>query len=212
MCFDTKSSWIAWAVSVVIAGYLYRRNRGYDRWNALFLFTFTSIQLLEGFIWKSQKGTSVPTQLILLVLLLQPLAQSFGGLLPSSNVQEKYRNVLKIMCWVYGIILVWGIVRLARSRRGSFYSEVGKRGHLVWVDSESQNFLGGRSPAGGIISVLYLLGLFVPLLFQEKRRGWPLVLVGLATAVYSWIMTRGREFSSLWCFTSVIYGLVCLAL
>ena len=200
MCFSVESSLLAWVISLLLAYYLWQRNRKYDRWNASFLFTFTLIQLLEGGIWAGINN-SMLTKLILVVLLLQPFVQTICAkkFIPTSTI-------LTMMCIIYGIILIYTLIRTSNS---AFSSSVGEEGHLVWTDSSYPNsFVGGKY---GFITILYLLGLFIPLLYQGSC-GIPLICIGILTALYSWYKTQGKEFSSLWCFTSVVYGLAALAM
>mgnify|MGYP001562523716 CR=1 FL=1 len=200
MCFDTKSSLIAFVLAWGIAMILYIRNRKYDRWNGLFLATFSLIQLLEGAIWEKieqNQSTEFLTKLVLLALLYQPLMQCFGAF------KSTHKKISLYCCYIFIALLIYGIWRVINSK--DFLTTVGPNGHLIWQDKSSKNFLG---PFG----ILYLLGIFVPLFWQDDWAGIPLILVGIFTALYSWMKTRGSEFSSYWCFTSVIYGLVCLAM
>jgi hypothetical protein len=203
MCFSFQSSITAWIISIILGIYLWHRNHRYDRWNASFIFTFTLIQLLEAGLWKNiNTNTSVLTKFILLCLLLQPFVQTLCAQRTNPN-----SKLLFSMCIVYGMILLYTLTRIL-SNDASFNTKVGDKGHLVWNDNKYPNsFVGGKF--GLLICVLYLLGLFVPLLYQHSK-GIPLIFIGILTALYSWYMTRGKEFSSYWCYTSVVYGVGCI--
>jgi len=197
MCYSKETSFAAWGVSLLISIFLYKRNNNYDRWNAAFILTFTTIQLLEGGVWFSiEKGNSVLnctlTKLIFIALFLQPLVQTYLG------AQYTGSSILYTATLVYVILLLWACLRMFS---GKEQSTVGENGHLVWSSLENMN---------GVISILYLGGLLVPLLFMENNKGIPLVIIGLLTALYSYIKTDFKEFSSMWCFTAVIYGGVAL--
>jgi hypothetical protein len=222
MCYSTRSSFIAWFIAVGIAIYLYNRNKNYDRWNAMFIFTFTLIQLLEGLLWStsSQKLNNILTIFVLIVLLLQPLVQSKAGADATNN------KWLEMMIYLYVIVLLYGLFYIYRYGK-NFYTSVGESGHLVWhfehrpfediprakfpargkfqVDSqcESDNILKGP------IGLLYLMGLFIPLLFAGWK-GLPLLLTGIFTAIYSLRIAGKDEFSSLWCYYSVIYAVIAI--
>ena len=53
MCFYTQSSIAAFIFSDAIAIYLIKRNRNYDRYNALFIMVFSLVQLIEAKLWLS---------------------------------------------------------------------------------------------------------------------------------------------------------------
>lgn len=212
MCFSFGSSITAWLLANIIALFLWRRNRGYDRWNATFIFTFTLIQLFEAGIWRSissPTSTGVLTALILVTLTLQPLVQSYAGYIDTNS------TLLYVMSILYAGIVVYTLYRVSTER---FKSTVGEHGHLVWESNKSKDFLGG-----GLITVLYLIGLFLPLLLQRDvmssrsrgvtssfSPGVPLILIGVTTALFSASRSSSKEFGSLWCYTAVAYSIVAL--
>lgn len=197
MCYDATSSLLAWGFANAIAFYLWKRNRKFDRWNASFIVTFTIIQLLEAGIWStSNKETNqIFTALIVPALLLQPLIQSGMGW------KYTHKKFLLLLTYLYFGLLIWGTVR-SITRKDEFHSYKGSHGHLVWDLKNEGHVL---AP----FTWLYLLGLFIPLLFMGNA-GIPLIAIGAITFAYSWLQTKGKEFSSLWCFTAVLYAIVAL--
>ncbi len=197
MCFNAPSSLLAWGFANVIGLYLWKRNKNYDRWNAAFIFTFTLIQLLEAGLWStdSKSTNQVLTSLIVVALLAQPLVQSYMG--------WKYtkQESLKFMTYIFVALLIWGAYKASTEK---FQSYKGPNGHLVW-ESSSQTGKTVLEP----FTWLYFLGLFIPLLYMGKK-GIPLIMIGIATLMYSRMTTSGKEFSSMWCFTAVLYALVAL--
>ncbi len=195
MCFSAPSSLLAWGFANAIAFYLWQRNKNYDRWNAAFIFTFTLIQLLEAGLWStdSKDTNQVLTSIIMVALVAQPLVQSYMG--------WKYTKqpTLQIMTYIFIGLLIWGIFKTVSEK---FQSHVGPNGHLMW-ESDGQGHI--LQP----FTWLYFLGLFIPLLYMGSK-GLPLIAIGIATLVYSWMSTKGKEFGSMWCFTSVAYALVAL--
>jgi len=180
MCYSAPSSLLAWGFANAIAVYLWHRNRRYDRWNAAFIFTFTLIQLLEAGLWSSSSPNTnqVLTGLMVVALLAQPLVQSYMGW------RYTREGILRILTFVYLGLLIWGIYKVV-SRPENFSSHVGPRGHLVWESKGEGHLL---QP----FTWLYLAGLFIPLLYMGTS-GIPLIIIGIATFVYSWIKTRGQE-------------------
>nr|WQM86783.1 membrane protein [Marseillevirus cajuinensis] len=197
MCFSLEASLSAWAFSIVFVVLLWVRDRIYDRWNASFLLCFSTIQLVEAGMWwslGSEVSNKALTKTILPLLLLQPLVQSYGGWKATGS------PFLKNMTTMYAVLFVAGISQVS----GKMRTVVGEEGHLVWEDSS------GNGVMPGWLAPFYLFGLFAPILWQKKK-GIPLIATGALTAFYSWWKTRGREFSSYWCFTSVVYGLIAYA-
>lgn len=216
MCYSVEASLTAWVISYAIAIYLFYRNQNYDRWNAAFIISFSTIQLIEAGLWltnpKNPNNSDINgmlTKILLIVLLCQPLVQSFMGY---KNTES---DILFYMSIVFLLILVYGFLKITSnaSLEGhgvTFNSSVGENGHLVWERNdtkESQNelFLGPNW-----IVWLYLLGLFLPLLFMKEYRGLPLLAVGLGTFYYNTKYSNTKEFGSMWCYSAVIYSIVAL--
>ena len=217
MCFNAKSSFIAWIFAVILSVYLYKRNKNYDRWNAGFILTFSFIQFLEGGVWLSLKYgettiNSILTTFILISLLYQPFVQSSMGYKYSSSIGVSdtlftKNPIFKYTTLAYALIIGYTLYRIATTPMDKFSSKPGEKGHLVWDDkTHPDDFLGGGL---NFIPYLYLAGLCVPLLLQGVR-GLPLIAVGLMTAYYSLRVAGKKEFGSYWCYTSVIYALVAL--
>ena len=212
MCYDTTSSLTAWTIANSISIILYVRNKNYDRWNAAFISTFTTIQLLEAGVWAGGNDEFL-VQMMLVILLMQPLVQSTMGYAFTKS------DVLLFMSIMYFGMLLWGLWRVAKSKKGQFSATRGAGGHMIWIDNEvvaseakgeGGSFLGGTGVLKQIIPLLYLGGLFIPLLFMKEGRGIPLLAVGVSTAIYSMLTAGEKEFSTMWCFYSVIYAFAAL--
>lgn len=202
MCFDPQSSLLAWSLTYSIALYLYYRNENYDRWNALFIISFSTIQLLEAGIWKSLKSgnqwaNDLLTRLILVVLLTQPLVQSYMG------YRYTQQMVLAFTSGIFLGLLIWGLIRVWKSTPGQFHSSVGPNGHLIWSDSLAGSGFLGSFWAGA----LYVAGLFIPLFFMKDRKGWPLLFIGALTVAYSLFVSSKGEFASYWCYIAIVYAM-----
>ena len=196
MCFNTKSSAIAWAISIIISIFLYVRNKNYDRWNSAFIMCFSTIQLLEAGIWSTNNMNELLTELILLALVFQPLVQSYAGYIYTKNM------ILALMSFVFLGIIFWSSIRILKAKSMQFGSKIGEKGHLVWYDTEEkENFLGGTP-----IVIWYMAGLLLPLLFMKNSL--PLIITGITTLLYSSVFAGKGEIGSYWCFTAVIYSIV----
>lgn len=177
----------------------------------MFIVSFATIQFWEGILWLSPRDSSKSTEvgriivpLILLTLLSQPIAQTYGAYKTSSKAGKK-NDVLRVSFYIAIALFLWGLYEVLTK---SFSYKVGENGHLVWEKNSTPGLL--NSPSD-IIGILYLIGLFLPLLWMEMKYAIPLLLVGAATFIFSMSRTRKTgEFSSYWCYTAVLYSLVCL--
>lgn len=218
MCFDLASSFIAWGLANSASWFLFQRNRGYDRWNASFITCFSTIQILEAGLWAghqpppSSRANSPPradapppqpagkvftneflTKLIILGLTAQPAIQTIAG------YKYTHQPILWYMSWVFVGFFIYTLMRTLRAKPGEYHSKVGEKGHWIWSP--------GLAPGFG---VLYLIGLFFPLLFMKDGKGLSLLLVGMGTAAYSLFAAGKGEFGSLWCFTAVLYSVAAI--
>nr|QBK86124.1 MAG: hypothetical protein LCMAC101_07190 [Marseillevirus LCMAC101] len=96
---------------------------------------------------------------------------------------------------------IWGLFRVFSAKPGQFHSEVSASGRLEWYDG-----------SGGLIkwAPLWFAGLLVPLLFMKGYRGVPLIAVGAITGLYSWYITSGQGYGSLWCLLAIIYSITAI--
>jgi len=210
MCFDWQSSLTSWAISTGASWYLYKRNKNYDRWNAGFITCFSTIQLLEAGIWKTDPSKGVTennellTKLILVGLSAQPLVQTYGAYV---FTQE---TVLWYATWVFVGFLIYSIWRILKAKPGDFYSTIGSKGHLVWHSTNGEK--GKEGVFGTWSGVLYLLGIFIPLFFMKDYGGLPLMAIGILTAAYVLYIAGPGEFGSMWCYTAIFYSVVALVM
>jgi hypothetical protein len=212
MCFTKEVSFAAWLVSIIIAACIYLKDTSssINRWLAAFIVAFSTMQLLEAGVWISiengnGKWNEIFTVLIFLSLLVQPLIQTYFGYIATKNI------VLQILTWACVGLLIWGIYKAFTNR---YQSQVGPNGHLIWyrlvgqgkavTDFKQEPLL--MSPYY-IVIILYMLGLFVPLLFLGSA-GIPLLLIGLGTLAFSCYMYyETGEVSSIWCFSAILYSI-----
>jgi hypothetical protein len=168
--------------------------------------TFATIQLLEAGIWitlekpgEKTELNDLLTRLVLITLLVQPLVQSYMG------YRYTKETFLAVLSFIFLGILIWAGWRVIKSKPGQFSTSAGPHGHLIWSDEKSSSFLGGWW-----VGVLYLIGLFVPIFFMKEWKGAALITVGVLTAAFSLYVSPNKEFSSYWCYTTVIYAMVAL--
>jgi hypothetical protein len=217
MCYDLESSLYAWVLATFISLYLFYRNKNYDRWNAAFIVTFSTIQLLEAGIWWTQSNgeknptNQILTKLVLLTLLAQPLVQTYMGSIYTKS------DTLKFLSYIFMGIFLWGLYRVGTAKPGEFYTSENSKGRLTWNDSKNSGvnqdiagILGGNYILLSItVLLLYFIGISIPLVFAKDYRGLPLLITVIMTALYSLSLKEGA-FGSLWCFYAVIYAVVAI--
>ena len=202
MCYSAPVSFITFILGILIAYHLYLRNRGSDRWIAFFIISFIIMQFLEGIMWLyKDNGLSVPrfmSYLVLLTLAIQPLVQ-IGGLLNSNNNLDK--NWEKIFRIGFGLILILTFINLFQLIPKSIL--VGKCGHLDW-NLSFQNI-----DLWDLFLIIYFIFMGLPLLFMKPfNRGLILLSFGILSAILIGSIYGRKEFSSMWCFVAIIYGLL----
>ncbi len=204
MCWSPSVSFITWSVVLVAAGgLLLQPSSPDDKWVAIFALCFTLIQLLEGGIWTSIDSRATAwiaglTAVVLVALWSQPLVQTYLGWRTTGSAWLKYGTVVFLATFVYAIY---------RALTETFTTTVGPNGHLVWVSRDNRSFLSGGVP---VLTVAYLAGLLVPLLFMKSTRlKYALLTYGLATLGYSmWNYTKTEEMSTMWCWLACGYVLI----
>lgn len=210
MCISKEVSIVAWVTAFLISIFLWKRNKNYDRWNAAFILTFSAIQLLEAGLWLSiekenLKMNTTLTKIVLIALWMQPFVQSYSGFLNTGKIP------LLLLSIVFAIIIVWALSRIFINPTSKFFSSVGEDGHLVWNSSENRKlYSGGEFLSGGcgLLNILYLIGLFIPLLFMVPlSTGLFLMAIGIGTYTWAQTQTTTDEFGSMWCLVAVIYAL-----
>lgn len=208
MCYSFEVSLLSWIGGVSISMYLFQRNKNYDRWNAAFIFTFISMQLIEAILWKTieyrnKKLNSLITAIAILALYSQPMVNSLMG--------YKYTNqiVLFFIGLLYSLFIVIATYKITTTALSNYHTDVGINGHLVWNSDNSKYFFAGNYNA---IRILYILGLFLPLLYQQPflTRALPLLSIGFITLIISMLNTSYDETSSMWCFLALLYGITAM--
>lgn len=204
MCWNAPVSFITWVTSVIGSILLIRRGSPADIWNALFVLTFSSIQLLEFFMWIDQacKGINqVATKIALIVLWLQPLSHCIGLLYATED--KKHIKYILIPTVIYSVCVIISMILAIKA--GNTCSKPRKCFSLHWDFGKASVI----SPTNRwFASLVYGLGMLVPLCFQKPyKRSIPLIAVNFASLLmlmlYYW--PRGESVSSMWCFTSNIY-------
>lgn len=203
MCYDYKSSIIAWLIGSGTSAYMLSNPDTYYNWIPLFILTYSQIQILEAFLWTNlndQESNGYVTALMPYFLLIQPLMNSYLGY-KSTN-----EDVLYYLTLMYTfLILYYAII----SKQSTYQSTVGIHGTLVWrrynSDGKEVMFLGNR-----IIAILYLLGLFIPLFYiPDPTMRYTATSFALITFAYM-LYYYGKDLSSRWCYIVIAMSVLSL--
>jgi len=208
MCWNKEISIVTFIVVIVIVIILYNRNLGADRHLAIFSVAVVIIQLLEFFAWLSiekrkKNMNQLVTRLILITLWSQPLINSYMAY--RNVVKEEQPKILKetILLGCIGLFSLMFLIALINASKGSFKTKPGSNCHLIWTrNNKIKNFM-SNDKYGGLI---YLIGLFLPLLFIKPfKKGLSLVILGAILLAIARSMSSKKEFGSWWCWIAFVF-------
>jgi hypothetical protein len=222
MCYDQRSSFIAWFVGFVSGLLLFFRNQGNDRWISMFILTFTGMQFIEFKLWRSidydkPEQNSKWTKIALLNVWGQAFVMSLGAMM-WGKAAANHKWLYTVMKLVFALVVLFSIDAFKRTLDTSlnFKSFVGPNGHLVWTQDynpnikSQHNFYIVNKRFSRFAQLIYVLGIFLPYLFmsQTTRAIWLFGTV-FTTMLYNYInYYHTGEFSSMWCYHGVIYSLI----
>lgn len=204
MCFSRNVSLITYVVVMLMVIILFIRNKNADRHIAIFSAVFVIIQLLEGIAWGSieegdRNQNDFVTRLILVFLWLQPISSIIGVMLYSPPTTVTGQNFVSVLIIVYLILFYNAIVTASA---GEFETTKGENCHLVWnrtVEGKNNGFMSNHS----IPSMLYMLGLFLPLLLIKPfKKGLIMTILGVVTLFIARFNSSAEEVSSWWCWVA----------
>jgi len=194
MCIDSNTSLNFYILAVIGSLIIWSRNKGTDRADSIVVITFSLIQLLEYFIWKSiennpeqecSAGNQLVTSIIPIVLFFLPLIHILVR--PINNV--------------FAIPYILIILKLIFERNSNkFCSTPGPNGHLVWRRNDELLFDNRR-----LEGLMYVSGVFLPLLSVKPFRNVaPFFWFTLSSGIWSSIKYKNTgEVSSMWCIIAV---------
>ena len=144
MCINKEVSITTFIVSLFVGIYLFFRNKKYDKWLAVFLLSFSSMQLIEYFLWILQENNLFKSNydyflvkfVIPLVLILELLSAYLGKLWYQNNYKFNILNLLKkefkTSIFPY-ILIIYIAIFIYHQYIAKFVgSSVSKQGHLNW--------------------------------------------------------------------------------
>lgn len=186
MCWNAEVSLQTFTFTIIcfIIAYIYN----YPLNKLIFLMVFSSMQLVEYFLWKNidnKKKNEFYSKIGLLVILLEPLA----GINMIENTPLKI-NLSFFYLWITFIYL------LLNYKNINFSTTIGKKGFLKW------NWLDVIYPNQNIIHSFYFI-LWTFFLFYScyLTKDWIILVIGIFTYLYSWYnYTKYDAFGTYWCY------------
>lgn len=199
MCFSFESSIKSWiyALLACILLLLISSCNQLAVWISVFTLTFTQIQIIEAMIWRDINNgkNSDLVKYIPVLLWFQPLIQCLFGFSYSKNY------LLLGLSFVYMTIILKELYS-----KDTFSATISEDHHIIWNRYNINNkpiFILGDSD---LYILIYLLGMFIPLLFIKNNiTKYVLLGYGIGSILYTGYFYKQDEFNSLWCYNAVNY-------
>lgn len=211
MCYSFESNYHSWLAALVGAALFLvygTDDMKTNIWISLFTLTFSQIQVIESTIWKLLENKNIKdankmAKYIIPLLWSQPLVQSFMGYNATNN------NFLLIMSFIYLIIMLIEFNAIS-SDSSEMTIDIGTKGNLVW--SRFSNNTEVHLLTNKLLSLLYIFGLFMPILYLQNNDVLKYSLLGFGSLslLYSYQTSSIGEYTSKWCNISVLYIYVAL--
>jgi hypothetical protein len=180
--------------SYMVAGLAYHRDHLYDRWVAMFIVSFSTIQTLEAILWKNLDNPinhMVTRYAIPLVLASQGIVALYGA--------NQYTTVPWEMWMVYAIVgsCVYYICANQFDR-----TMVSRHGNLVWRDNVNV--------MQGLVFMVYIALPFY-LYMTDDLVLRDMVIGGIVLTLVGSCVVYRESWQSNWCFFANILSLYVLA-
>ena len=194
MCMNKEVSITTFITSTIVVIYLWFRNYKYDKWYALFLFTFASIQFWEFLLW-IYKGTKydypISGIIIPITLCLEIIVPFLGKLWYENkykwNISSKLLNEFKTSFFPYILLIYIICLSINFFRKKKDYTSVTPKGSLNWNNSfktKKSTYING-----------FIFAFFISYPFKESSIYIPIFL--FASLLIALLVSD--SFSSYWC-------------
>jgi hypothetical protein len=158
---------------------------------------------------RKRKINSLLTKFILVALWLQPLVHSAAGYM---TTQSKTLLAGTLVFFVTFLIAIIAVLKKSNGPSDEWKSEPGPNGHLIWYRPGASGMDFVKLLDGTpITSMMYMAGLLLPPLFMKPSgKGAVMTTFGITSFFVAKWTSNPNEFSSNWCYISVIYPLVAI--
>lgn len=180
MCHSAQVSIDTFILSLYAAYFIWREGR---TWALAFWLSFTSIQLVEYFLWQNLHNPPINhfwSWVALILICLQPF---FSVMI--SNIRNKNKNIVLA---AYAMLVVWMVWNAKNVR-----TKVGPRGHLLW-----------QWLVAYPVWVMFMWSVFliVPLLVSEYTVAGMFTLLVLIVSWYYYYLDG--TWGSMWCWLATL--------
>lgn len=192
MCKSFDVSLLTGIYSYAIAFYLYKRNIQYDRLVAILLFSFSTIQWLEAFLWYDLGNLGWNrffTALIPIVLASEFLSSLYGA-----SLYSKISGLEKLIYGFSALILI-----MSWYLRGS---------GITTVDPTTGSLLWSNIPIEPINRFAFLALLLYPFIRFLGTSTSITMIVIVTIALFFYSFRFGDTFGSNWCWIANITSLI----
>lgn len=191
MCWSYEASILTGMFSYIIAGILYKRNKCYDRWLAMFIMSFSTIQWLEAILWKNI-GNNYINKYITKYAIPFVLASEGVAALYGAGMHSKIPTELYIVYFIYAAVVFYIC-------SNNFEYSVVHMNNLQWTNKQNITM--------GIVYALFLVYPFM--LYMDGILKYIIVGGVMSTLLYS-VILYNHAWHSNWCFFANIVNIVLL--
>lgn len=211
MCYNKESSFTSFFMSWVIGIYIWNRNIKFDRWNSMFLLTFSSIQIMDTILWleyeKSKENFNTNVNLIVtkyfipLIISLEPTIQFIGSVYYNNGTYTKTLNDL-LNNKIFYLYASYTILFLLYVSNKFKYTVLSKNKNLRW-DGRKQDIL--RNKLHGMV----LLFLLIYPYFGYDSNTLNLLII-FTSLSFIWSAIKTDTWAANWCWIGNFSSLIML--
>lgn len=198
MCYSYESSLKAFIIAATSCILLWLRNKGTDRWGALFIGLFSLTQLFEAGLWKRLYDTKANQYLTTSIMLLQwiyPTISSYIAWKYTKSPQFYYITIAA------SVALLYTIYRAITASEGQIHSIIDSEQNLQWIDNDKQGLVLGDYQL--LFGIIWFAAAALPLLYMDNTALLALFFGG----AYLLSKYLNPEYpGSLWCYYSTYLG------
>ena len=181
MCYSYEASVFAGSVSYISSFILMTRNQGYDRWLALFILSFSSIQWAEAALWKNldnvEMNQFITSWIIPIILASEGLTALLGA-----NLYHDIDPYLWLLYIIIALILIFSVNKASITTIGN--------GSLSWGPNDKI-----------YLHILFTVYLVLPFcLYMEDNLDKITITFGVIAILMYSIINKNKSISSNWCY------------
>lgn len=213
MCWNKEVSLFSFGVISLVSYKLYTRNLLNDRFLAIFIMSYGTMQLFETFIWygldtNNRNINFIGSILACLLLYLHPIAIMYG--MRYDNLYKKYINtrffkLLTIIAYGFAIFGIFSIFKSINDKSYDFISYPDRiNHHLIWDFPSHYPYI----VFFGLIALIFMLK-------ENKTASLFIVLYYLLPALYVIVTNKvsienlnKNYIGSYWCWYVAIFSFI----